>query len=96
MKERTVRDWLQRGTAPGTRQRRKYQSDFDPYAPYVLKRWQEGCRNGLQLWREVAAQGYPGSVQPHGKKIRVSNLLSALPAWAERFSLRAPSFVELY
>ena len=35
-------------------------------------------------------------VQPHGKKIRVSNLLSALPAWAERFSLRAPSSVELY
>jgi len=61
MHERTVRHWLQRKTAPDVRQRRKYTSDFDPYAPYVLQRWQSGCRNGLQLWREIAAQGYPGS-----------------------------------
>jgi transposase len=61
MKERTVRDWLRRETAPGTRQRRKYQSDFDSYAPYVLKQWREGQRNGLQLWRDIVAQGYPGS-----------------------------------
>jgi transposase len=61
MHERTVRHWLQRKTAPDVRQRRKYASDFDPYAPYVLRRWQSGCRNGLQLWREIAAQGYPGS-----------------------------------
>jgi transposase len=61
MKERTVRDGLQRGTARGGRQRRKYQSDFDSYAPYVLKCWQEGQRNGMQIWREIAAQGYPGS-----------------------------------
>jgi transposase len=61
MKERTVRDWLQRGAARGSRQRRKYHSEFDPYAPYVLKCWQEGQRNGLQIWRDIAAQGYPGS-----------------------------------
>lgn len=44
--ERTVRHWLQRGVAPDVRQRRKYHSDFDAYAPYVLTRWQQGCRNG--------------------------------------------------
>jgi hypothetical protein len=33
----------------------------DPYAPYVLTRWEEGERNGAQIWREIAAQGYPGS-----------------------------------
>ena len=59
--ERTVRHWLQRGVAPDVRRRRKYHSDFDAYALYVLTRWQEGCRNGLDLWREIAAQGYPGS-----------------------------------
>ena len=59
--ERTVRHWLQRGVAPDVRPRRKRQSDFDPYAPYVLKRWEEGERNGTQLWKEIAAQGYPGS-----------------------------------
>ena len=39
MKARTVREWLHKGVAPDTRPRRKYRSEFDPYAPYVLKRW---------------------------------------------------------
>jgi len=59
--ERTVRHWRKRGVAPDVRPRRKRQSDFDPYAPYVLKRWEEGERNGTHLWQEIAAQGYPGS-----------------------------------
>lgn len=56
-----MRHWLKRGVAPDTRPRRKRQSDFDPYAPYVLKRWEQGERNGTHLWQEIAAQGYPGS-----------------------------------
>jgi transposase len=55
MHERTLRHWLERKTAPDVRPRRKYASDFDAYAPSVLQRWQSGCRNGLQLWREIAA-----------------------------------------
>ncbi len=61
MKARTVRDWLHKGIAPESRPRRKYRSAFDAYAPYVLKRWQEGERGGRQLWREVRFQGYSGS-----------------------------------
>jgi transposase len=59
--ERTVRHWRKLGVAPDVRPRRKRQSDFDAYAPYVLKRWEEGERNGTHLWQEIAAQGYPGS-----------------------------------
>jgi transposase len=59
--ERTVRHWFERGVAPDVRPRRKQHSDFDPYAPSVLKRWQDGERNGTRLWEEIAAQGYPGS-----------------------------------
>ena len=59
--ERTVRHWFERGVAPDTRPRRKRQSDFDPYAAYVLKRWQDGEHNGTRLWEEITAQGYPGS-----------------------------------
>ncbi len=59
--ERTVRHWLHRGVAPDVRPRRKYSSDFDPYASYVLKRWQGGEHNGTRLWQEITAQGYPGS-----------------------------------
>ncbi len=54
-KARTVREWLHKGVAPDTRPRRKYRSEFDPYAPYVLKRWQEGEHSGRQLWREDLA-----------------------------------------
>jgi transposase len=44
--ERTVRHWRKLGVAPDVRPRRKRESDFDLYAPYVLKRWEEGERNG--------------------------------------------------
>jgi transposase len=33
----------------------------EPYLPYLLQRWNEGCHNGTQLWREIRAQGYPGA-----------------------------------
>jgi len=58
---RTVRRWFEQDVAPDTRPRRKQQSDFDPYAAYVLKRWQDGERNGTHIFQEIAAQGYPGS-----------------------------------
>jgi transposase len=32
-----------------------------PYRPYLLRRWQEGCRNGRRLWREIRAQGFAAS-----------------------------------
>ena len=46
--ERTVRHWFERGVAPDTRPRRKRQSDFDPYDPYVLKRGPDGEQNGTR------------------------------------------------
>lgn len=36
---------------------------IDPFEAYVVHRWQEGCHNGLQLHREITAQGYPGSMR---------------------------------
>src|SRR3989440_787763 len=61
MSERTVQTWLAAGTFPEAKTRRKKQSSFDAFAPSVLKRWQEGERNGLTLWREIQKQGYTGS-----------------------------------
>jgi transposase len=34
---------------------------LDAYEPYLRGRWAAGCRNGVQLWRELRARGYPGS-----------------------------------
>src|SRR6266487_73163 len=40
---------------------RRGQSSFDAFAPYVLKRWEEGERTGITLWREIKDQGYTGT-----------------------------------
>ena len=58
---RTVRRWLSHGSFPERRPRRKRPGLIDPYEAYLLRRWHAGCHNGLQLLREIAAQGYAGS-----------------------------------
>lgn len=44
---------------PERRQPARRKTALDPYMPYLLQRWQEGCHNGMKLWREIRAQGYP-------------------------------------
>ena len=63
MGERTVRYWLSRGIPYGNPELRhkRRRRGFDRYAEYVTERWNQGERNGLQLWRELQAQGYKGS-----------------------------------
>ncbi len=34
---------------------------LQPYVPYLQDRWQAGCTNVAQLYREIAAEGYRGS-----------------------------------
>ena len=88
--ERTVRDWLKRGTFPEAKKRRKRQSSFDAFAPYVLKRWQEGERNGLTLWREIQAQGYRGterSVYRHLETLKQAEVKASVnPQRLQKFS----------
>ena len=33
-----------------------------PYEPYLLQRWEEGCRTATVLWREIRAQGFAHSL----------------------------------
>jgi transposase len=61
LSERTLRRWLNADTFPEARRRRKRPSEFDKYGPYVLQRWEDGCRNGTQLLQEAKALGYSGS-----------------------------------
>ncbi len=58
---RTVQRWLAHGSFPEARRRRRRPSLIDPYERYVLRWWQAGNRNGLQLSRALTAQGYRGS-----------------------------------
>jgi transposase len=63
LSRRTLERWIKKGDFPEAKRRRKRRSAFDPYAEYVLKRWEAGCENGSQLWREIKDQGYQGSAQ---------------------------------
>ncbi len=60
---RTIQNWNKQGAGPGSKRRRKRRSIFDPYAPYVLSRWKQGCRNVTVLWQEIQAQGFPGTIR---------------------------------
>lgn len=47
-----------------TRIHRHYKPLIDPYKEYLVKRWNEGCRNAQLVYREIKEQGYTGSDQP--------------------------------
>jgi transposase len=75
---RTLQNWQKKGSFPEAQRRRKRPSCFDPYACYVLSRWEQGCHNGSQLYREIKAQGYRGQERqvhrfllPLRKKVRI-------------------------
>lgn len=38
--------------------RPRRQRVLTPYEPYLLQRWQEGCHNGMRLYREIRERGY--------------------------------------
>jgi transposase len=56
----TVQRWLAAGTFPQST-RHQYVSQLDPYLPYLIQRWAQGCHNMAQLFQELVAQGYQGS-----------------------------------
>jgi transposase len=58
---RTIDRWIKAGEFPEAKRRRKRRSVFDPYAKYVLSRWEQGCTNGLQIWQEIQEKGFQGS-----------------------------------
>src|SRR5947199_691367 len=35
------------------------QAMLEPYKAYLVRRWNEGCRNAQQAYREVKEMGYP-------------------------------------
>jgi transposase len=59
---RTVQRGPGRETYSASQPRRQRRSIFDPYAPYVLSRWQQGCRDVSLLWQEIQDQGFKGSL----------------------------------
>jgi transposase len=60
MSRATVIRYLRTDTCPERAQPRRV-SVLDPYVPYLQKRWDTGCHNGVELWREIQALGFSGT-----------------------------------
>ena len=56
---KTVHRYLWAGHLPKLNRRRR-PGLLAPYLEYLERRWQIGCHNGAQLFREIKAQGYAG------------------------------------
>jgi transposase len=61
MSREAVRRYVHADAFPERRRPPREPSMLDPFESYLGKRWQEGCRNASQLWREIKEQGYPGT-----------------------------------
>jgi transposase len=63
MSVRAVRSWLKQEAAPTWKRHSRRRSVFDPYAAYVLGRWQDGIHEAKQLYEEIRVQGFPGKIR---------------------------------
>lgn len=86
---RTVYRYLRMPAPPSRKQsviRRV--SYIEPYKPYMLQRWNDGCRSARQIYRELRAKGYQhgeSSVQRYVHHLRIetgtrNKFRHALPA----------------
>lgn len=55
---KTVRDYLRATTFPERRVYHRPPGKMDVHHAYLRGRWEQGCHNALQLWRELTQQGH--------------------------------------
>jgi hypothetical protein len=65
-----VRRYVNADTFPERRPHRRRPSMLDSFESYLRRRWKEGTRNGMQLWRELRERGYPGSRKRVAQSVR--------------------------
>ena len=56
---KTVRHWIGAHSFP-ERRPSCHSSTIDQHRSYVEQRWQQGCHNAAQLWRELRERGFDG------------------------------------
>jgi transposase len=61
LNRQTVQRFVHAESFPERAKRAPYPSIADPYDDYLRRRWEEGCHNATQLWRELRAMGFTGS-----------------------------------
>ena len=60
MSRRTVRRFLRAGEFVERATGRAHFQPLDAFADYLHQRWEEGCHNAAQLWREIRERGFAG------------------------------------
>lgn len=83
----TVQGWLRSGELP-TWQQQRHGSSADHHAEHLNRRWDEGCRNAAQLWREIRDQGFRGRLRTVQRWFRLRR--DADPATADAGRRAAP------
>lgn len=78
---KTMRAWLRAGRPPAWRQPSRG-SSIASFEDHLRRRWDEGCRNATQLWRELRKQGFEGGP---------SILRDHLARWREADERREPA-----
>ena len=74
---KTVRRYLH-GASPPVRRERTGRR-LDRFKPYLLQRWNEGCHNATQLYREIQPKGFSGHETIVRNYIRHFRRASGLP-----------------
>ena len=69
MARKTVRRFLRADGFPERVERSGPSGRLASFEAYLQQRWEEGCRNASQLFREIKAQGYPGSASYVGQAL---------------------------
>ena len=81
-----VHRFVTAGSFPERAASSRRQSKLDPYLPYLRQRWEQGFHNGLQLAREIQAQGFRGSASLVGQHL--SNWRVGLPEPLKRVRVK--------
>jgi transposase len=63
---------------------------LEPYEPYLLQRWADGCRMATRLWREIQAQGFAYSLTTVQRFVNHLRREGPLPAEQPRTALTKP------
>jgi transposase len=79
MNRQTIRRCVVAGKFPERASRPAVPSKLDPYTPYLEERWSVGETNGRQLWREIQAQGFGGSLALAARWARRQRMLAPAP-----------------
>ena len=85
MGKSTVFRYLHTATFPERKSRSdRGRSVLNPYKPFLLRRWNAGCREALQLFEELKGRGYRGSyvtVARYAQRLRQAQGLTPGNAW---------------